>query len=64
MTKSWYSSKTKLGGVVGGVGTVLVATGGALSGEIDTIVAVEMVIGAVGVILVCLGVRDALSNLE
>lgn len=64
MGKPWYMSKTKLGAVIGGVGTVLVAAGGAISGEISIPVAVEMGIVGIGAILFGLGIRDALSDLE
>ncbi|GAG10796.1 unnamed protein product [marine sediment metagenome] len=64
MGKPWYLSKTKLGAVVGGVGTVLVAAGGAISGELSIPVAVEMGIAGTAGILFGLGIRDALSNLE
>jgi len=64
MGKPWYLSKTKLGAVIGGVGTVLVAAGGAISGEMSIPVAVEMGIVGIGAILFGLGVRDAISNLE
>lgn len=64
MGKPWYLSKTKLGAVIGGVGTVLVAAGGAISGEISIPVAVEMGIVGIGAILFGLGIRDAISDLE
>ena len=64
MGKPWYLSKTKLGAVIGGVGTVLVAAGGAISGEISIPVAVEMGLIGIGAILFGLGIRDALSDLE
>ena len=64
MGKPWYLSKTKLGGVVGGVGTVLVAAGGAISEELSIPVAVEMGIVGIGAILFGLGLRDAISGLE
>lgn len=64
MGKPWYLSKTKLGAVVGGVGTVLVAAGGYLSGELSAPVAFEMGLLGIGGILFGLGIRDAISNLE
>jgi hypothetical protein len=64
MGKPWYLSKTKLGAVVGGVGTVLVATGGYISGELTLPVAIEMGIVGIGAILFGLGIRDAISDLE
>ena len=64
MDKPWYLSKTKLGAVIGGVGTFLVATGGAISGELSTAAAIEMKIVGIGAILFGLGIRDAISNLE
>ena len=64
MVKSWYLSKTKLGAVIGGVGTVLVAVGGVISEEISLTVAIEMSIAGIGAILFGLGLRDALSGLE
>lgn len=64
MGKPWYLSKTKLGAAIGGVGTVLVAAGGAISGELSTAAAIEMGIVGIGAILFGLGIRDAISNLE
>lgn len=64
MDKLWYASKTKLGAVIGGVGTVLVATGGYISGELTIVIAVEMGIAGIGAILFGLGLRNALSDLE
>ena len=64
MGKPWYLSKTKLGAVIGGVGTVLVATGGYISGEISAPGALEMGLVGIGAILFGLGIRDALSDLE
>ena len=64
MGKPWYMSKTKLGAVIGGVGTVLVATGGALSGELSTSAAIQMGIVGISAVLFGLGLRDAISNLE
>lgn len=64
MDKPWYKSKTKLGAVIGGVGTVLVAAGGYLSGELTAPVALEMGLIGIGSVLVGLGLRDAISNLE
>ena len=64
MGKPWYTSKTKLGAVIGGVGTILVAAGGAISGELTTIVAIEMSIAGIGAILFGLGLRNAISDLE
>jgi len=64
MVKPWYTSKTKLGAVIGGVGTVLVATGGAISGELSPAFAIEMAIGGIAAVLFGLGIRDAISDLE
>ncbi len=64
MVKSWYKSKTKLGAVISGVGTVLVATGGYISGEITAPIAFEMALVGIGALLFGLGLRDAISNLE
>ena len=64
MGKPWYLSKTKLGAVIGGVGTVLVATGGYISGEMSAPMAIEMGIVGIGAILFGLGIRDAISDLE
>jgi len=64
MGKPWYMSKTKLGAVIGGVGTILVATGGAISGELTLVVAIEMYIAGIGAILFGLGLRNAISDLE
>ncbi len=64
MVKSWYKSKTKLGAVIGGVGTVLVAAGGYISGEITAPVAFEMGLVGIGALLFGLGIRDALTDLE
>ena len=64
MGKPWYLSKTKLGAVIGGVGTVLVATGGAISGELSTPMAIEMAIAGIAAVLFGLGLRNAISDLE
>jgi len=64
MGKPWYLSKTKLGAVIVGVGTVLVAAGGAISGELTVVIAIEMAIGGLAAILFGLGLRDAISGLE
>ena len=64
MDKPWYYSKTKLGAVIGGVGTVLVAVGGAISGELSTTAAIQMGIVGVSAVLFGLGLRNALSDLE
>ena len=64
MGKPWYLSKTKLGAVIGGVGTVLVATGGAISGELSIPVAVEMGLVGIAAVVYGLGIRDAISGLE
>jgi len=64
MGKPWYLSKTKLGAVIGGVGTVLVAAGGVISGELSTAAAIQMGIVGISAVLFGLGIRDAISNLE
>ena len=63
MDKPWYLSKTKLGAVIGGVGTVLVAVGGAISGEIAIPVAIEMAIAGIGVVVFGVGLRNAINDI-
>jgi len=64
MCKAWYLSKTKLGAVIGGVGTILVAAGGAISGKMYLPVALEMALLGIAGIMFGLGLRDAISGLE
>ena len=64
MGKPWYASKTKLGAVIGGAGTILVAAGGYISGELSAPIAIEMGLIGIGSVLFGLGIRDALSDLE
>lgn len=64
MGKSILGSKTKVGSVVFGVGTVLVSVGSFLMGNIDAAACVEGCLVGVGALFVGLGIRDALSDLE
>ena len=63
MDKPWYKSNTKLGAVVGGAGTVLVAFGSAISGEISVPVAIEMGLVGLGAILFGVGIRNAINDI-
>lgn len=62
MTKPWYKSKTKLGSVVFGVGTILVSAGSYMMGNIDAESAIRGALIGVSAILVGTGIRDAIET--
>jgi len=62
--KPIWKSKTKLGGVIGGVGAILTAVGGYLTGEMDAMTAWTLALGGVSAVLLAIGIRDALTDLE
>ena len=61
MTKQWYQSKTKVGGVLIGASLVLGAIGSGLTGDIDIAAAVTGMVTGFGVIFAACGLRDALD---
>lgn len=61
MTKQWYQSKTKVGGVLIGASMVLGSVGGALTGDVDLATAVTGIVTGCGVIFAACGIRDALD---
>lgn len=62
MTKPWYKSKTKLGGVLVGVSMITGGIGYYLTGETTGTDAALQIITGVGSILVITGIRDAISE--
>lgn len=61
MSKPWYKSKTKVGGVLIGGGMILTAVGKVLTGELDGGSAMTSIIAGAGIIFVATGLRDAIS---
>lgn len=64
MSKPWYTSKTKIGGVLLGISTITGGIGGVLVGDIDLSTALIAVAAGISAILIATGIRDALSDLE
>jgi len=62
MIKPWYRSKTKVGAVLVGGGMVLTAAGRLLLGEVDANTALINIATGVGIILVAVGLRDAIDK--
>ena len=63
MDKPWYRSKTAWGAVLVGGGMVATSAGKALLGEIDANTALIGISTGVGIVLVAVGLRDAVSNI-
>lgn len=64
MGKPWYLSKTKLGSVLVGASFIIGGVGYYLTGEADLFEAFKSIAVGVSAILLGLGLRDAISNLE
>lgn len=62
MIKPWYKSKTAWGSLLVGGGLVLTSLGKLLLGDIDANAALIGVVTGVGVILVAVGLRDAIDK--
>lgn len=56
--KKFYQSKTKIGALLVGVGTLLGTIGGYLSGTIDIGSAIQAIAVQVGIVIGVLGLRD------
>ena len=62
MDKPWYKSKTAWGSLLVGGGMILSNAGSFLLGDIDANTAMVGSIAGVGIILVAVGLRDAVSK--
>lgn len=62
MIKPWYKSKTKVGAVLVGGGMILTAAGKLLLGDIDANTALMNTVTGAGIILVAVGLRDAIEK--
>jgi len=58
MEKNWYESKTKWAALLIAVGPVLTTLGGMLSGHLDIVSGVEVLMVQVGAVLAVFGIRD------
>ena len=56
--KKWYQSKTKVGAVLGGLGPVLVTLGRLVSGDVDLLSTLPVLLTQFGVVWVIFGFRD------
>lgn len=62
MNKPWYKSKTAWGSLLVGGGMILTSTGRLLLGETDASTALIAVFTGIGIILVAVGLRDAIGK--
>lgn len=62
MNKPWYKSKTKVGSVLVGGGMILMSLGKGLLGELSLDLVIGGVISGVGLILIAVGLRDAIEK--
>lgn len=62
MPKKILDSKTKIGSVIFGIGTICVGTGSYLMGNADAMMMAQSWVTGAGAILFGIGVRDALPN--
>lgn len=62
MTKAWYFSKTKLGGLFLGLGIIFSGIGGLLTGKIDSYTSIEQIVLGISSILIVTGIRDAINK--
>ena len=62
MIKPWYKSKTAWGSLLVGGGMILTAVGKFLLGELGAVEAFLTFIAGVGLILIAVGLRDAIEK--
>lgn len=62
MSKPWYYSKTKLGGVFLGIGLICNGVGNILTEQSNTHLSIEQIILGISSILIVTGIRDAINK--
>lgn len=62
MNKPWYKSKTAWGSLLVGGGLILTSGGRFLLDEIDIVAASVGIVTGIGIILVAVGLRDAIGK--
>lgn len=56
--KSWYKSKTKVGGLLIGLSAILGTVGGYLTGTINLASGIQALVTEIGIVAAVFGVRD------
>ncbi len=62
MTDEWWKSKTKRGGLLVGLGTIVTTIGLVDSGQLDIFIGLAMIVAEVGTIMTIFGYRNALDK--
>ncbi|GAH19261.1 unnamed protein product [marine sediment metagenome] len=62
MQKEWWKSTANWGAIFVALGMIFTAIGKVLLGEMDTTVAIPIIVAAIGVILVITGLRKRLPD--